>query len=88
MSVSFSCVLDQLDGLVDACSALVAGSASEPHDTAWGTRDVEVVTPEGARVVLTAALALDPEGRVARDLAAFGISAPTSESGGDNGAHG
>ncbi|MGX5695677.1 VOC family protein [Agromyces soli] len=88
MSVSFSCVLEQLDGIVAACRDLVAGSATEPCDTPWGTRDVEIMTPERVRVVCTAPLPFDPEGQVAHDLAAVGIFAPDTPSGGDNGAHG
>jgi catechol 2,3-dioxygenase-like lactoylglutathione lyase family enzyme len=76
MSVSFSCVMSQLDPAVEACTELLPGSVTGPRDTPWRTRDVEVVTPEGARVVLTAAREHDPDSPEARYLAEAGIVAP------------
>ncbi len=76
MSVSFACVLSQLDSLVDACRALRPGSVDDPQDTPWNTRDAAVVTPENARIVLTAAKPFDPASQEARNLAAVGITAP------------
>ncbi|MFE5791964.1 VOC family protein [Streptomyces sp. NPDC056503] len=83
MSVSFSCVLGQIDGLVASCRAALPGSVSadSPRDTPWNTRDVEVVTPEKARIVLTAAKPYDPDTQEARNLAAIGITAPTTRPG-------
>jgi hypothetical protein len=92
MSVSFACVLRQLDSVAEACRALSPGSVDGPRDTLWNTRDVEVITPEHARVVFTAAKPLDPASQEARNLEAVGIFAP-GRSGpgtgrGDNGEHG
>ncbi|MGI5417538.1 VOC family protein [Actinomadura luteofluorescens] len=87
MSVSFMCVLSQIDPLVEACSDLVPGSVAGPRDTPWRTRDVEVTTPEGARVVFTAALEFDPDSQEARDLASVGIVAPGSAEEGNNDVH-
>ena len=42
----------------------------------WITRDIEVITPEGARVVFTAPREFDPNSQEARDLMATGIPAP------------
>ncbi|MGO4760322.1 VOC family protein, partial [Streptomyces sp. 2MCAF27] len=42
----------------------------------WNTRDVEVITPENARIVFTAAKPFDPAGQEARNLAAIGITPP------------
>lgn len=56
--VSFACVPEQLDVAAAACRALGTGQVGEPHDTAWNTCDLEVVTPEGLRIVLTAARAV------------------------------
>ncbi|MFF5501129.1 VOC family protein [Streptomyces roseolus] len=80
MSVGFSCVLGQLDGIVDACRAVRPDSVSadSPRDTPWNTRDVEVITPEKARIVLTAAKPYDPASREARNLAEIGITGPTT----------
>lgn len=55
MSFSFSCVLSQVDSLVEACRAVRPNSVDGPRDTPWNTRDVEVITPENARIVFTAA---------------------------------
>ena len=78
MSVSFACVLDQVDALVESCRAEDAGSVGEPRDTPWNTRDVEVVTPERVRVVLTAAKPFDPASRAARNLERMGITPPST----------
>jgi catechol 2,3-dioxygenase-like lactoylglutathione lyase family enzyme len=88
MSVSFSCVLNEIDPLVEACTELVAGSVTGPRDTPWGTRDVEVITPERIRVVFTAAHEFDPDSQEARDLASVGIVAPGSAEEGHNDVHG
>lgn len=76
MSVSFSCVMSQLDALAEACEALLPGSTTGPRDTPWLTRDVEVITPEHARVVFTAPREFDPESPEAKALAAAGIPVP------------
>ncbi|MEV5198416.1 VOC family protein [Streptomyces sp. NPDC053720] len=86
MSLSFSCVLSQVDSLVDACRALRPGSVDGPRDTPWNTRDVEVITPENARIVLTAAKPFDPASQEARNLEAIGIT-PPSTGRGDNQEH-
>ncbi|MFF8968947.1 VOC family protein [Streptomyces sp. NPDC014995] len=86
MSLSFACVLGQVDSLVEACRALRPDSVDGPRDTPWNTRDVEVITPENARIVLTAAKPLDPASQEARNLEAVGITAP-GDGRGDNGGH-
>ena len=83
MSVSFACVLSEVDRLVEACRAAGANSVDGPRDTPWNTRDVTVITPENARVVLTAGKPFDPASREAQDLAAVGITPP-----GDGAEHG
>ncbi len=70
MSVSFACVLSQIDSLVDACRALRPNSVDGPRDTPWNTRDVEVITPENARIVFTAGKPFDPASQEARNLEA------------------
>ncbi|MEU5239410.1 VOC family protein [Streptomyces lydicus] len=76
MSFSFSCVLSQVDSLVEACRAVRPNSVDGPRDTPWNTRDVEVITPENARIVFTAAKPFDPASQEARNLAAIGITPP------------
>ncbi|MFF5253822.1 VOC family protein [Streptomyces leeuwenhoekii] len=86
MSVSFACVLGQVDALVESCRALRPDSVDGPRDTPWNTRDVTVTTPENARIVFTAAKPFDPSSQEARDLAAVGITPPGAARG-DNEAH-
>ncbi|MFJ8664146.1 VOC family protein [Streptomyces sp. NPDC093600] len=76
MSVTFACVLSQIDSVVDACRAVRPNSVDGPRDTPWTTRDVHVITPENARIVFTAAKPFDPASQEARDLAAIGITPP------------
>lgn len=78
-SVSFACVLDQIEPLLAALRAI--GVEAHARDTAWNTRDVEVVTPENARVVFTAAKVFDPDTAEGRALRAVGIGRD------DNGQH-
>lgn len=74
LTYSFACVLDQLDGIAAACRALDPDAVSAPRETAWNTRDLEVVTPENARVVVTAAKPYDATSAAARSLADIGIA--------------
>jgi catechol 2,3-dioxygenase-like lactoylglutathione lyase family enzyme len=76
ISFSFACVLSQVDSLVEACRVLRPTSVDSPRDTPWNTRDVEVITPENARIVFTAAKPLAPDSGEARNLAAIGITPP------------
>ncbi|KOX17422.1 glycosyltransferase [Saccharothrix sp. NRRL B-16348] len=76
MSVSFACVLSEVDSIVESCRALRPDSVEGPRDTPWTTRDVTVITPENARVVFTAAKPFDPNSQEARNLEAIGITAP------------
>jgi hypothetical protein len=76
MTVSFAAVMSQIDHVAAACEELRAGSVNGPHDTPWNTLDLEVITPERTRVVLTAAKAIDPEAEEVRNLEAAGLIAP------------
>jgi hypothetical protein len=62
MSVSFACVLSQLDEIAKRCEELVPGCTSGPAEKPWNSRELTIVTPENARVVMTAAKPLDPNG--------------------------
>lgn len=86
MSVSFACVLSQIDDLVAACRRVGGAEVGDPRDTPWNTRDVEVITPERVRVVLTAAMPFDPTSEAAANLAAIGI-VPTDPGDDENGDH-
>ncbi|PZF90489.1 VOC family protein [Micromonospora endophytica] len=83
MSVSFGCVLYEVDSIVDACRAVDPNSVDGPRDTPWNTRDVEVITPEKARVIFTAGKPFDPASQEARNLAAVGIAPPGAGRGAD-----
>ncbi|KAJ8140688.1 hypothetical protein OY671_006127 [Metschnikowia pulcherrima] len=54
-TVSFSCVSSQVDAIVAACEAVTPGCTTGPREMPWGSVEVEVRTPENARVVMTAA---------------------------------
>lgn len=81
VQVFVSCVLGQLESIADACQELSPGSVTGPYDTAWRTRDITVVTPEGAHVTFTAATPFTPDSDVGRDLASVGIFAPDDSEG-------
>ncbi|MBD0424493.1 VOC family protein [Streptomyces sp. TRM S81-3] len=76
MGFSFACVLSQVDSLAETCRALRPDSVDGPRDTPWNTRDLTVITPENARIVLTAAKPFDPASQEARNLEAIGITPP------------
>lgn len=76
MSVSFACVLSQIDRIAARCEELVPGCTSGPREMPWNSIELTVVTPENARVVMTAAQPLDPHSARADDLRAIGIEIP------------
>lgn len=86
LSLAFACVLGEIESVAEACRAVRPGSVDGPRDTPWTTRDVEVITPENARIVFTAAKPFDPDSEEARNLAAVGII-PPGAGGGDNEDH-
>lgn len=86
MRLSFACVLSEVDSLVEACRAVRPNSVEGPRDTPWNTCDVEVITPENARIIFSAAKPFDPDSQEARNLEAVGITAPGAGRG-DNAEH-
>ncbi|WP_026929940.1 VOC family protein [Glycomyces tenuis] len=62
ISVSFACVMNEVDGIAARCEEIAPGSVTGPAETPWNTIDATIVTPEGARVVMTAAKPLDRDG--------------------------
>jgi hypothetical protein len=73
ISVSFSCVLSQVEEIAARCEELLPGSVSGPTETPWNTVDVTVTTPEGARVVMTAVQPLDRDGEKAASMREMGL---------------
>jgi len=71
-SVSFSCVLSQIEQVAESCRAIAPDSVEGPRDTYWNTRDIEVITPERTRVIFTAAKQYDgtSEATLEQDLGA------------------
>lgn len=79
MTVTFSCVLSQVDRIAAACEELVPGSTTGPRRTPWNTIDLEVVTPENVRVIMTAARPYDPASAEAQSLRdELGIEGPSA----------
>jgi hypothetical protein len=76
VSVSFACVLGQIDEIAASCEELVPGCTSGPVDKPWNSVELEVVTPENARVVMTAARPLDPDGPQAAWMREAGFEVP------------
>ncbi len=76
VSVSFACVLNQIDGIVAACEKALPGSTSGPHTMPWNTVDVRVTTPENTRVTMTAARPYSPESAEAQFMRESGIEGP------------
>ena len=76
VTVSFACVLDELEGIAQACADLLPGCTTGPRSTPWNTVDLEVTTPENARVVMTAARELDLTGPEAQYLVDAGFEIP------------
>jgi hypothetical protein len=76
VSVSFACVLSQLDEIAKRCEELVPGCTSGPREMPWNSRELTVITPENTRVVMTAALPMDPNGPSAAWLREGGFDIP------------
>ncbi|MFD0686108.1 VOC family protein [Actinomadura fibrosa] len=79
VSVSFSCVLSQIEEIAEACSALVPGCTEGSRQTPWNSVELEVITPENARVIMTAARPLDLDSPEARYLEESGFTLPKGE---------
>jgi hypothetical protein len=76
VTVSFACVLSEIEGIAQACAELLPGCTTGPRSTPWNTVDLEVTTPENARVIMTAARELDVTGPEARYLEDAGFEIP------------
>jgi hypothetical protein len=76
LSVSFACVLNQLDVVAARCEELTPGCCQGPAEKPWNSIELTVLTPEKTRVVMTAARPLDPNSVQADNLRAIGIDVP------------
>ena len=76
VSTSFACVLGQIDEIAERCERLVPGCTQGPEEKPWNSIELTVVTPEGARVVMTAAEPLEPRSAKADELRAPGFRIP------------
>lgn len=54
IQLSFAAEYDELDALAARARRSGAAEVLDPRDTPWNTRDFEVVTPQGLRLVFTA----------------------------------
>ncbi|MFC0602170.1 VOC family protein [Streptomyces palmae] len=78
MSICFSCVPSQIEEIAARCEEFVPGCTSGPREMPWNSLELTVVTPENARVVMTAARPIDPDSAQAESLRAVGIEIPRS----------
>lgn len=76
MTVSFSCVLSEIDGIAQACEELSPGCTIGPRAMPWPTIDLEVRTPENTRVIFSAARGVDPSSDEADNLRNEGYLVP------------
>jgi hypothetical protein len=59
MKLSFAAVFDELDDIAARARAHGGGRVEGPADTAWNTRDLTTIDPDGTIVVFTAARPAD-----------------------------
>ncbi|MGV9611515.1 VOC family protein [Nocardia xishanensis] len=76
LTVSFSCVLSQLDEIEATCTALLPGCTTGPRSMPWNSVELEIRTPERTRVIMTAARPYDPDSPEAEHLRSIGIEGP------------
>ena len=75
-SIGFSCVPSQLEEVRGMCEDLLPGCTTGPIEMPWNSLELTVVTPENARVIMTAARPIDPDSVQAENLRAVGIEVP------------
>ncbi|ASR38846.1 glycosyltransferase [Prauserella marina] len=76
LSVTFSCVLKQIDEIKAACERLAPGSTRGPETKPWNSVELEVRTPDNTRVIMSAAQPYDPDSPEAANLRDMGIEGP------------
>lgn len=75
-TVSFACVLSQIEEVAARCEKLTPGCTSGPQEKPWNSVELTVRTPENARIVLTAARPLDLDSPQAAYLRKGGFDIP------------
>ncbi|ADD42283.1 VOC family protein [Stackebrandtia nassauensis] len=75
-SLNFACVLSQIEEVRQRCEKLVPGCTDGPREMPWNSVELTVITPENARIVMTAARPIDPNSQMAADWRAVGIPIP------------
>ncbi|KAF0847449.1 hypothetical protein FNL39_103347 [Nocardia caishijiensis] len=76
LTVSFSCVLGEIEAIAAACERVAPGCTVGPRVMPWNSMELEVRTPERTRVVMTAAQPYDPDSPAAEHLRSIGIEGP------------
>lgn len=76
VQLNFACVPSQIEEVRARCEEIAPGCAGKPREMPWNSIELTVVTPENARVVMTAARPIDPDGEQAAGLRAVGIMVP------------
>ncbi|WP_433724331.1 VOC family protein [Nocardia sp. CA-129566] len=76
LSVSFACVLGQLDEIAAVCERVLPGCTAGPRMMPWNSVELEVRTPDNTRVIMTAARPYDPNSTEAAYLRSIGIEGP------------
>lgn len=76
--VSFAAIETEIAGIAAACENLRPGCTNGPFTTPWNTIDVEVTTPDGTIVVMTAATQWDTTTAESQEWFDAGILSPDS----------
>ncbi|MFX0578678.1 VOC family protein [Nocardia nepalensis] len=76
LSVSFACVLSQIDEIAAACAQVLPGCTTGPRTMPWNSVELEIRTPDNTRVIMTAARPYDPSSAEAAYLRSIGIEGP------------
>ncbi|WP_244967451.1 VOC family protein [Streptomyces cacaoi] len=75
-TTAFSCVPAQIEEIAARCEELAPGCTGGPRKMPWNSVELTVITPENARIVMTAAHPIDPHSAQAEELRAVGIAVP------------
>ncbi|GAA1050939.1 VOC family protein [Arthrobacter russicus] len=54
VSVTYACGGSEIDVIAKACSAIRPGCVTGPTTMPWNTIEVEIITPENARIIMSA----------------------------------
>ncbi|WP_430592117.1 VOC family protein [Humidisolicoccus flavus] len=75
-SFSFACLAQEIEAIADRCRAFDSACTTGTRSTPWNTIELEIITPENARIIFTAARELDPAGEEATYLRDAGFDVP------------